>query len=329
MAHYELLQMKKATPEGEVYQIRATADIEKAGVKKGELGGYMCPNSVLEDGAWIKGSATVWKSTLTGNVLVTDTAELVNCKLTGTCYVGFQAKLRNVNGNGLYAEGYSVIKNSTFSTPLGDKTRIQVFGDAQVEDSLIAIMEDGEKLITIQDSSYVKFSDVIGKDILFKGSSSVQNSTIDGEVIKFENVLLAKHLSVKGKHMLFKNAKELRNTTFEADNLAVMGSVQIGDSEIKGNEIEIFGSGVVLEDIYVNAMDVTLRDSVFLAHVDIREDSILVMDCAQVKGLENESVLLNGGVEIRELVHIEIEQGKKARVIVDEILRGDIHYTGQ
>ena len=127
MKHFKLrTDLTIKVGEKTLYRIEATKDIERFGVKAGDLGGYIEKEDNLSGDAWVSGDARVYGNAwVSGDALVCD-----NAWVSGDAFVYGNAK---VSGDALVSGDAHV---SGYSRVSGDS---EVYGNAKVSgDALVS-----------------------------------------------------------------------------------------------------------------------------------------------------------------------------------------------
>ena len=99
MKHFELTEELKVTLSGvALFRIRATVNIEKFNVEKGDLGGWVETEKNLLENAWVSGNAQVsGNARVYGNARVSGNAQVSgNARVSGNALVSGDAQ---VSGN--------------------------------------------------------------------------------------------------------------------------------------------------------------------------------------------------------------------------------------
>ena len=326
MSYYELTEESRMTVHGEVFRIRATEDIQMRKVKKGETGGFLCPDTVLEDGAWVSEEAVVWNSRLLGNVRVMDEALVVDSELTNMCLVKGNSTLKDVKGNGILAEKRTVLQKSKFQVENQKILPLHFSGDANLDECDIFYSGDYMDYMEFRDNAHLSKCVLSGNRMRFLGTTSITKSIIKGSKVNFVNTKQAKRLTLQGERLYFKDVPLLLSTKVEGDDVMIEGDCQITNSEFKGKQIKVSGTEVIVLSTTVHASFVEILNSAKLIHVDVLGENITASDHTHVIGRKGVPVTILSDTTIQDLVKIKLEKGKRATI--KGHLSGDILYTG-
>lgn len=327
MRYYQLTEETKMTSKGAVYRIQSTGEIKGRNIPVGTFGGFVCPHTVLTGGAWVEDEAMVWNSKLNDQVTVGGEAEVYDSQLKGNCFITAKAKLEKVKGTGVYVAGDAEVKDSHFGIRKHRDIAIRIAGSVKVDNCNITYAGNETSVITIGDKVQLIGTDVTGSNIRFSGKSHVRNSTIMGDDLDFVDVEYADRIDVSGNQIHFWNNKLLRNTGFKGADMAFRGTVEVENCKIAGDDIHVTGGGVVMKEMELDGKQMSILDFVHAECVTLIGKEIVLKDQVRIKGFSNQHVILQSKTTIKDIVNIEMEEGKVG-LFMNETLSGDFVYTG-
>lgn len=326
--HYEFTDEKKELRGMTAYRIRATEDIEEEDVEKGDLGGFVCTNSVLSRDSWVSGDACVWNSQLNGDIRVEDEAFVDNSKLKGRCILKQSARIEDSHLEGVSANGRARIRTSTFSVEKTAGIGFRVGGDAILNSCELRHTADRFMRIQILEFAKLENCTIKGKVIEFTGKSYFSRSNIEGEKLYFDAVQTADRLTLSGQQVQLCNISFLKDVEMKLTQSQLDGLSQLDNAHIEGDSIEIVGQDISIRYTKMEANFVKIHDSVNLIQVNLLGGNIELSDMVSLSGWSNDRITVGRRVFMKDLVSVHIEQNRKSLHFENVTLDGDIALSG-
>lgn len=176
MNYYELTEETRMGEQGNVFRIRATVRLPRIGVQAGDLGGFICKQTILKGGAWVADDATVIDSYLEGDVLVMHEATVIESKLKEFARIEGRSRLKEVKGYGVMVRDGAEVKRSSLKGKGDVQAGVFVSGTATIIDS--QIVHKGGNRIEVMEQAVIFNSEVEGGDYRFGRQTKLENSAL-------------------------------------------------------------------------------------------------------------------------------------------------------
>lgn len=324
--YYELTEEKKVVNYATVYRIRAIEDATYFKRKKGDLGGFVCKDTILEGNAWVSGEAVVINSKLRGDISVMNNAVVEESYLTKDCHIQNDAHLYKVTGSGIFATGKASIRFSSFEVMSKENIAFLIEDNALVEKSdFHYLANDSKKSIIVRGDSWVDGCSVTGYHIEICKGSRLDYTKVNGSALLFENCREINTVEVTGTEMKFQQVNRMKKVIVNGERLRIQSGVDIEGTTMEVGNSEIIGHDVTIQNCEFLGENLTIYDSVKLENVEVRGKNVKLENHATLTGQPSERILVLSNTEIKECVRIEVNPYGLAPALSHEKLSGDIH----
>lgn len=325
----------------EVFRIEADEDIPLEGVKVGDLGGFVCKDSILTRGSWVDYFSVVINSTLTEARVLNDSivrgsnvanSEIANSSLNNSDVSYSKVKKGSILYNARVEQ--STIEDSSLCLKNSDAESFEDYykvRDATLRESKFVssgkgvdkfwvvkthlvnalIVGRGIKLIRLKDE--VDSLKITGKNIVVMDIGSANLLSIEGSNIELNNMVIMDKVSVKAKKLKVNGYGYGVSSMISVDIHVKEGIIE-GRFNLKSVEIRPNQDSEAPSDFTIFAQPVEITDSVFTGDTFIKGDH-LILNSAFRAGLR-----LEGKSELTRVRAIKDKANLSGDIIVGHTL---------
>lgn len=327
--HYEFTDDAIELDGMQAFRIQALLDMPEFDITEGELGGYVTKDSTISRKSWVDGDASVWKSHLKGNAVVEDNAYVRESTLQGRCRVLKSARIVSSEVSGVYATGESRVLRSKLISEVSEYVAFMLEDKAELTACEMTYVAPKWRRIRFNGETKLIECTLMGRRIEFDGKTFVKHSNINGESFFFNDVEYVHGLELSGKQVSFKDVNKLINVTMkDVSTVDINGKLVIRSTSIEGENIELDGNDISIEQSSINGKLIRIEDTVKLKEVDVFGFDIHLSDFVSIEGKKEDRVYIGDEVHMQDLVRINIGEKRKPMRFIKVKLSGDMFLTG-